>query len=141
MPGFFGSRKAAKAAPPPAAEEEEAPPSRDRRFDKEVEIYPVAVKLLWHFYQPADKGKVEGSPKELPGPIEESVADSVKELEKIGVLEVVPGFGDFGITAKLTPLGLRIMSDQAQPGHLAEVQLLNETTQGMTIYREVTLGF
>jgi hypothetical protein len=86
---LFGGRKTEE---PPAPAEPEPDPSEDRRFDKVVEIYPVAVKLLWHFYVPGEQGNAEGSVRELPGPIDESTADSVRELEKIGLVEVKSGF-------------------------------------------------
>lgn len=137
---LFGSKK---AAPVPAAPESsrETEDVADHRFDKEIEIYPGAVRLLWHFYQPADVGKPEGTPKELQGPIDEPTADGAKELEKIGLIEIVPGFGDFGITAKLTQLGLQVMDGQTERGHLSEVSMTNPVTRAVTIYKEVHLGY
>ncbi|MCI4349670.1 MAG: hypothetical protein L3J93_05590 [Thermoplasmata archaeon] len=137
---LFGSRKA--EAPPVAREPEPAAdPSGDRRFDKKIDIYPATVKLLWHYFNPSDLGKEEGTPKELPGPVADSAADGVAELEKIGLVETVPRFGDFGITAKLTSLGLQVMADQTEPGRLAPVRITNPTTRASTIYAEIHLGY
>ena len=112
----------------------------DRRFDKEIEIYPQTVKLLWHFFVPADVGKEEGSEKEYPGPIEESVEDGIHELEKMHLIEIIPSFGDFGITAKMTKLGLEVMSQQPEPGRLKTIRIVNPATLTGTVFKEVSMG-
>ena len=141
MRGLFGSRK---TPPPPEPAPEEAPahPSlKSMLNEKEYQLYPKAVKLLWHFYNPADRGREEGTPKEFPGPIDEDIADSVKELEKENLVEVVSAFGEFGITAKLTKLGLFLMADQKEPGHLSPVRIQGEEESQVIVYTEVNLGF
>ncbi len=139
--GFFRSRKT--VAPPPPEEEPEprnAGGLASRLNVKEIDLYPIAVKLLWHYYDPADQGKPEGSAREFPGPIDETVDDSVKELERVHLLEVVPTFSDFGITAKLTHAGLVLMGAQGAPGNLAPTEVTDPTTGAVTVYRAVNLG-
>jgi hypothetical protein len=139
MRGFFGSRKSqeAPAPEPPPAE----PEAEDHRFDKEIEIYPVAVKALWHFYVPTDQGKPTATLKELPGPIDESVSDSVEELEKMGLIDIESGFEEFGIHAKMTPLGLQVMAPQTEAGHLKAVRITNPQTRQSTVYKEVNMQY
>jgi hypothetical protein len=108
---------------------------------KEVELYPRAVQLLWHYYTPEDRGKPEGRAKEFPGPIDEVVNDCVRELEKANLIEVVPTFSDFGITAKLTALGLQVMDGQSQSGRLNSVEVVDPGTRAVTVFKEVKLGF
>ncbi|HEV2166982.1 MAG TPA: hypothetical protein VGS23_08445 [Thermoplasmata archaeon] len=136
---LFGSRSA--PAPPPEPEPPEAEPEGgDRRFDKEIEVYPSTVKLLWHFFMPADVGKEEGTPKEYPGPIEESVADGIQELERVHLIETIPEFGDFGITAKMTKLGLELMASQPEPGRLKTVRLIDPVRMTGIVFKEVSMG-
>lgn len=142
MVGLFRSRKA--VAPPPDEEEgENATPSglALRLNVKEIELYPTAVRLLWHYYDPGDRDGTEGRAKEFPGPIDETVEDSVRELERVNLLERVPTFSDFGITAKLTSEGIRVMAGQGDPGKLAPVELTDPTTGAITVYKAVNLGF
>ena len=139
---LFRSRKT--PAPPP--EEEEESPRRPgglatRLNYKEIELYPTAIKLLWHFYDPQDNGSAEGREREFPGPLDETVTDSVRELEKINLLEVVPTFTDFSVTAKLTKLGLDLMARQSSPGTLAPVELTDPVTGATTGFKSVDLGF
>ena len=146
MRGFFGSRKSARPAatppPEPAAAEPSGPGGLAARLNhKEIELYPTAIKILWHFYDAADVGKDEGTPKELPGPIDETMEDSVRELEKVNLIEIVPTFSDFGITAKLTKVGLQLMSAQKEPGKLASVAVTDPVTGAVTLYKQVNLGF
>jgi hypothetical protein len=141
---WFGSKKGATVAPEPQtaltdAEETEGQ-LRVRLTQKEIELYPLAVKLLWHYYDARDNGKEAGSPKEFPGPIDETVNDSVWELEKVGLLEVIPTFSDFSITAKLTRLGLQVMARQSGTGHLEPVSIPDPGTGELTVYKEVNLG-
>jgi hypothetical protein len=137
---LFGARKPPAPAPtpePPTAEESDL---MDRRFDKEIEVYPSTVKLLWHFFQSGDVGKDEGTPKELQGPIEESVADGIQELEKLRLIEVIPQFGDFGVTAKMTKLGLQVMAAQPEAGRLKAIRLIDPVTLTGTVFKEVSMG-
>ncbi|HEV2520632.1 MAG TPA: hypothetical protein VGX00_08505 [Thermoplasmata archaeon] len=137
---LFGSKKPTAPPAPPEPEPESEPEGGDRRFDKVIEIYPSTVKLLWHFFQPSDAGKEEGAPKEYPGPIEESVADGIQELEKLHLIEVIPSFGDFGVTAKMTKQGLQLMASQSEPGRLRTVRLIDPSTLSGTVFREVSMG-
>jgi hypothetical protein len=141
---WFGSKKSAAPAPEPQANPTAAgadePDLKVRLTQKEVELYPLAVKLLWHYYDPQDNGKEEGRPKEFPGPIDDTVNDSAHELEKVGLLEVIPTFSDFSITAKLTRLGLQVMSGQSEPGHLNPASFTDPNTGTLTVYKEVNLG-
>ncbi len=143
MGGFFRSRKA--ASPPPEDEPDDDRPRvgglASRLNVKEVELYPTAIRLLWHYFDPEDRGKEEGRPKEFPGPIDDTVADSVKELEKVRLIEVVPTFSDFGVTAKLTRVGLQLMSGQTESGRLAQTEVTDTSTGAITVYRAVNLGF
>lgn len=140
--GFFRSRK--PAAPP---EEDEPEETRGvgglaaRLNYKEVELYPTAIKLLWHFYDPGDAGQPEGREKEFPGPLDETVSDSVRELEKMSLIDVIPTFTDFSVTAKLTKLGLDLMSRQTAPGTLAPVEITDPVTGATTGFKSVNLGF
>jgi hypothetical protein len=137
---LFGSRKPAAPAPPAESSPPEESDLSDRRFDKSIEVYPSTVRLLWHFFQPADVGKEEGTPKEYPGPIEESVADGIQELEKLKLIEVIPQFGDFGTTAKMTKLGLQLMAAQPDPGRLKSIRLIDPATLTGTVFSEVSMG-
>jgi hypothetical protein len=145
MRGLFGSRKKQPEEPT----ETEAPPEagpdattlRAALNEKDVELYPRAVKLLWHFYDPADKGKPEGALKDYPGPISEDIADCVRELEKAQLVEVISSFGDFGVRAKMTKLGLIVLGDQPVPGRLSPVRIVDPATTRVTVYKEVNLGF
>jgi len=140
---WFGSKKVVAATEPSAGSaEDEASPSdlKVRLTQKEIELYPLAVKLLWHFYDAQDNDKAEGSPKEYPGPIDDTVTDSVRELEKAGLLQVVPTFSDFSITAKLSALGLQVMSSQSELGHLVPVSIPDRGTGELTVYKEVDLS-
>ncbi len=112
----------------------------DRRFDKHIEVYPATVRLLWHFYDSSDLGKEEGAPKEFPGPIDEPTADGVQELEKQGLIEVIPSFGDFGVTAKMTKLGLQLMSTQSEPGRIRTVRIVDPSTMSAMVFEEVSMG-
>jgi hypothetical protein len=112
----------------------------DHRFDKVIEVYPATVRLLWHFYDPKDVGKEEGSTKEYPGPIDESTADGVQELEKIGLIEVIPSFGDFGVTAKMTKLGIQLMSTQTEPGRIKSVRIVDPSSMSAMVFQEVAMG-
>ena len=48
---LFGSRTPPAPDPPPEPEPtEEESVGGDRRFDKQIEVYPSTVKLLWHFF-------------------------------------------------------------------------------------------
>jgi hypothetical protein len=139
---LFGGKKTPPPAPAPPPEES-APDEHDLKLQlsqKVIEIYPITVKLLWHFYNAQDQGKEEGRMIELPGPIDDTVTDSVKELEREYLLEIVPTFSDFGITAKLTRLGLQIMASQTVPGHLSPVTIPNENTGSPVVYKELDLS-
>ena len=140
MVAFFRSRKS--AAPPPEEEEESPSPGglAARLNYKEIELYPTAIKILWHYYDPGDVGKPEGSEKEFPGPLDETVSDSIRELEKMNLIEVIPTFTDFSVTAKLTKLGLGLMSKQSSPGTLVPVELTDPSTGATTGFKSVNLG-
>jgi hypothetical protein len=145
MRGLFGFKKQPRSArPPPAAPAADNPNLSGlaaRLNHKEIELYPMAIKILWHFYNPADAGKDEGEAKELPGPIDETKEDSVRELEKVNLIEIVPTFSDFGITAKLTKVGIQLMSVQPEAGRLAAVEVTDPVTGAITVYKQVELGF
>jgi hypothetical protein len=110
-------------------------------FEKEVEIYPAAVQLLWQFYQPADRGKAEGTPRTFAGEVTQEIEDCVHELTVEGRIEVTDSFASSGVTAKLTKLGLLVMADQPEPGHLKPARVMNPATKRVTVYDEVKLGF
>ncbi len=143
MGGFFRSRKA--SSPPPAEEPEAETPRAgglaSRLNVKEVELYPTAIRLLWHYFDREDVGKEEGRPKEFPGPVDDTVEDSIKELEKVRLLEIVPTFSDFGVTAKLTRAGLELMGAQPESGKLARTEITDSSTGAITVYTAVNLGF
>jgi hypothetical protein len=114
--------------------------ARPTAFEKEVELYPAAVKLLWRFFQPDDRGKDEGTPREYDGEVTQEVEDSVHELSLEGLIEVTESFASSGVTARLTKLGLAVMADQPEPGHLKPVRVLNPATTRVTVYDEIDLG-
>ncbi|HYK92493.1 MAG TPA: hypothetical protein VEY07_00415, partial [Thermoplasmata archaeon] len=136
MVAFFRSRKS--AAPPPPEEEDYGPSPGGlaaRLNYKEIELYPTAIKILWHYYDPADVGHPEGREREFPGPLDENVSDSIRELEKMNLIEVVPTFTDFSVTAKLTKLGLDLMSKQSAPGTLTPVEITDPSTGATTGFK------
>jgi hypothetical protein len=141
---WFGSKKAEATPPAPPADTEavgESPSElKVRLTQKEIELYPLAIKLLWHYYDPQDAGKEEGRAKEFPGPIDDTVTDTLGELEKVGLLEVIPTFSDFSVTAKLTRRGLDIMAGQSEPGKLSPASITDPGTGAVTVYKEVNLG-
>jgi hypothetical protein len=110
-------------------------------FEKEVELYPSAIKLLWHFFRPEDRGKDQGTPKVYSGEVTDEVRDCVHELSLEGLIEVTDSFAGQGVTARLTQLGLAVMANQPQPGHLKPVRITDPATTRVTVYDEIKLGF
>ena len=143
MVAFFRHRKS--VAPPPPEEEEPESPFRtgtlaSRLNVKEIELYPTAIRLLWFYYDPSDQGGATGREKEFPGPVDETTNDSVRELEKINLLEVIPTFNDFSITARLTGPGLKLMASQPTPGTLSVTEQTDPVTGATTVEKSVNLG-
>ena len=131
-------RRIRRASPP--TEDDGPSELKIRLTQKQIELYPLAVKLLWHYHDPQDDDLEEGRQKEFPGPIDDTVTDTLAELEKVGLLVVVPTFSDFSVTAKLTRIGLQVMSGQSVPGKLTPANVTDPRTGTLTVYKEVNLG-
>ena len=141
MVGLFRSRKPR----PPADDAEPVDAPRTDRLSyrlnvKEVELYPTAIRLLWYYYNPDDQAKGVGSEKEYPGPIDETTGDSIRELEKSNLLEVIPTFSDFSVTARVTAIGLKLMAAQSDPATFAPTEVVDPGSGATMLYRAVNLG-